>query len=50
MKKKKTIAVSLDIELIEKVKKAAADQDRKLSNFINYVLQTYFKDNSEAEQ
>lgn len=50
MKKKKTIAVSLDIELIEKAKKAAEDQDRKLSNFLNYVLQTYFKENKEAEQ
>lgn len=49
MKKKKTIAVSLDIELIEKAKRAAADQDRNLSNFMNYVLQTYFKSNSKTE-
>ena len=48
MKKKKTIAVSLSIETVEKLKKAAADQNRTVSNFVEYVLQKELK--REAEQ
>ena len=48
MKKKKTIAVSLYIETVEKLKKAAADQNRTVSNFVEYVLQKELK--REAEQ
>ena len=47
MKKKKTIAVSLQIETVEKLKKAAADQNRTVSNFVEYVLQKELKREAE---
>ena len=47
MKKKKTIAVSLQIETVEKLKKAAADQNRTVSNSVEYVLQKELKREAE---
>ena len=47
MKKKKTIAVSLSIETVEKLKEAAADQNRTVSNFVEYVLQKELKREAE---
>ena len=41
---KEKISITIDGDLLEKVKRAAEDDDRSLSQFVNLVLKKYFAD------
>lgn len=41
--KKKTISISLDDPLLEKIKERAELQDRSVSNYINLVMKKHFE-------
>lgn len=49
--KKKTISISLDDPILERIKKLAEYQDRSISSYINLVLRDHLArlDQSETE-
>ncbi len=49
---KKKVSITLDADLIEKVRELAEDSDRSFSQYINLVLKAYLKkhENKEKQQ
>ncbi len=43
---KQKISITLDIDIIEKLRIIAENNDRSLSQYINLILKDYLKDNS----
>lgn len=41
MKKKKNLNVTVDVELFDKIKEIAEEEDRPLSNYVNKVLKEH---------
>ena len=44
---KSHLSITLDDDIIEKVKAAAEDDDRSVSQYINIVLKEHFKDKED---
>ena len=44
---KSNLSITLDMDIIEKVKAAAEDDDRSVSQYINIVLKEHFKDKED---
>lgn len=47
---KKTVSISLDVEVIDGIKQLADESDRSFSQYINTVLKRLLKNRSEREQ
>ena len=45
---KKKVSVTLDEDLVEKLRLLAEDQDRSLSQYINLILKEYLKSGGHA--
>ena len=46
---KKNISMTLDVEVIEGMRKLAEENDRSLSQYVNLVLKKYLKSREEKE-
>ena len=44
---KKTVSMSLDVEVIEEIRRLAEDSDRSFSQYVNLVLKRYLKNRSD---
>ncbi|MGN0660528.1 MAG: DUF6364 family protein [Oscillospiraceae bacterium] len=47
---KSHLSITLDDDIIEKVKAAAEDDDRSVSQYINIVLKEHFKDKEDKSK
>lgn len=45
---KKSISLSLDPDVVEKLKKLADDDDRSLSQFINIILRQWISEGNQS--
>ena len=46
---KKNISMTLDVDVIEGMRKLAEENDRSLSQYVNLVLKKYLKSREEKE-
>lgn len=46
---KEHLSITLDWDIIEKVKLAAEEDDRSISQYINLVLKKHFKEKEESK-
>ena len=46
---KKNVSLTLEVEVIEGIRKLAEDNDRSFSQYVNIVLKRYLKSREERE-
>ena len=47
---KKNVSITLDEDIIEKIKVLAEDSDRSFSQFVNLILKAYLKKHEKAQE
>ncbi len=45
---KQKISITIDEDILQKIKELAENDDRSLSQYINLILKEYLKDNNNA--
>ena len=46
---KKNVSVTLEVEVVEGIKKLAEENDRSFSQYVNVILKRYLKSREERE-